>query len=233
MDARRALREAAVATAAVTAVVSLGALVVPKNHVATFVGLAFLLAVRVLAWRDDDAGIERMGLSLGGLMLSSPLSARRILRDTGRALAWGVVLAAIVFPPFFLGWKVFWKPELPFSLWLRPTEVLGEIAGQSLLVALPEEAFYRGYLQSRLDDAWSPRVRILGASVGPGLVVTSAVFAVGHFLTIQNPTRLAVFFPSLLFGWLRARTGGIGASVVFHTLCNLYSAGLGRGYALY
>jgi len=35
-----------------------------------------------------------------------------------------------------------------------------------------------------------------------------------------------VFFPSILFGWLRARTGGVGASIAFHALCNIYSATL-------
>jgi membrane protease YdiL (CAAX protease family) len=43
---------------------------------------------------------------------------------------------------------------------------------------------------------------------------------------------LSVFFPSLLFGWLRARTGGIGASVFFHALCNLFAAYLARSYGL-
>ena len=51
-------------------------------------------------------------------------------------------------------------------------------------------------------------------------------------MTEPHPARLAVFFPALLFGWLRARTGGIGASVVFHALCNLFSATLARGYAV-
>ena len=71
--------------------------------------------------------------------------------------------------------------------------------------------------------------RVLGADLGPGIVRLGAVFAVGHFLTIRIPARLAVFFPALLFGWLRARTGGIGAGVVFHALCNVFSAALGRG----
>ena len=47
------------------------------------------------------------------------------------------------------------------------------------------------------------------------------------------PARLAVFFPALLFGWLRARTGGIGASVCLHAICNVYSQMLGRGYGVY
>jgi membrane protease YdiL (CAAX protease family) len=39
-----------------------------------------------------------------------------------------------------------------------------------------------------------------------------------------------VFFPALLFGWLRARTGGIGAPVVFHALCNLFADYLAKSY---
>jgi membrane protease YdiL (CAAX protease family) len=97
-------------------------------------------------------------------------------------------------------------------------------------IALPEELFYRGYLQSALDRAWAPRVTILGAKVGAGLLVASAIFALGHLFTTPNPARLAVFFPALLFGWLRARTGGIGASVLFHATCNLFSATVARGY---
>jgi membrane protease YdiL (CAAX protease family) len=105
-----------------------------------------------------------------------------------------------------------------------------EIAAQVLAVALPEEMFYRGYLQSKLDEVWPPKQRILGTLVGPGLLVTSAIFAAGHLVTTPHPARLAVFFPSLMFGWLRARTGGVGAGILFHAACNLLTVYLGRGY---
>ena len=51
-------------------------------------------------------------------------------------------------------------------------------------------------------------------------------------LTIRHPSRLAVFFPALVFGWLRRRTGGVGAPVVFHAACNVFASALGRGYGL-
>jgi membrane protease YdiL (CAAX protease family) len=111
--------------------------------------------------------------------------------------------------------------------------VADELLGQVLVIALPEEAFYRGYLQTRLDEVWAPRWNVLGADVGPGLIATAMIFAAGHLATVQVPARLAVFFPALLFGWLRARTGGIGASVCFHATCNVYSLMLGRGYGVY
>ena len=55
----------------------------------------------------------------------------------------------------------------------------------------------------------------------------------GHFVTIPVPARLAVFFPSLVFGWLRAKTGGIGAPLAFHAFCNVFSEILGRAYGVY
>ena len=100
------------------------------------------------------------------------------------------------------------------------------------VVALPEEAFYRGYLQTALDKIWRPRLNVFGARVGIGLLVASAVFAVGHVLTEPYLGRLAVFFPALVFGWLRAKTGGIGPGVAFHAACNCFAWVLGRGYGL-
>jgi uncharacterized protein len=130
-----------------------------------------------------------------------------------------------------IGYRAYWHAGAPFHL-VIPGSFADDVAGQLLVIALPEEAFFRGYLQTSLDRAWPPTVRLLGASVGPGLLVSSAIFAVGHVLTDPHPARLAVFFPSLLFGWMRARTGGVGAGVVFHASCNLFVMLLARGFGL-
>ena len=146
-------------------------------------------------------------------------------------MGWALLFAAIFFPPFWLGYRWWWQVDQPLQLVL-PAEYGSRVMGQLLVIALPEEAFFRGYLQSALDGAWPKKRRILGAEVGWGLVVSAAIFAVGHVLTIPHPARLAVFFPALLFGWMRARTGGIGASVLFHAMCNLLSSLLAGGYGL-
>jgi membrane protease YdiL (CAAX protease family) len=101
---------------------------------------------------------------------------------------------------------------------------------QVLVIALPEELFFRGYLQGRLEARWPPGRRFLGASVGRALLVSSVLFALGHFLVDFNPQRLAVFFPGLLFGWMRARTGSIAAGAAFHALCNLLADVLHTSY---
>ena len=98
------------------------------------------------------------------------------------------------------------------------------LLGQLLLVALPEEIFYRGYLQSRLEQKFPKKSRFLRVDISwKALILTSTIFALGHVLTIPHPARLAVFFPSLLFGWMRAATGSIFSAVLFHVLCNLFA----------
>lgn len=226
-DLARELGVALGATALVTAV-SYG---VPDKWAATAVGLCFLALSFALLRREDAEGLRAHGLSLGGLLDPEPIDVRRVLREAGEALAWAVATFAVIVPPFWIGFRVWFSPAQGLEpLALLPS--LDLVLGQLLVIALPEEAFFRGYLQTRLDRCLPKRWNVAGAEVGASLVVTSAIFAVGHLLTLVNPTRLAVFFPSLLFGWLRARTGGIGAAFVFHALCNLLSAALSRAYGL-
>jgi membrane protease YdiL (CAAX protease family) len=225
--------EALWAAADVTGVVAVGAAAFPPAWRTAVVGAAFLAATWALVWRSDDDRVRRAGLALGGLVLPGRLDAAEVARSAVRALAWATALSAIVAVPYFFAWRAWWGPRFSFSLSLRLADTADEVLGQVLVIALPEEAFYRGYLQSRLDEAWPPRWRVLGAQVGPGWLVGAAIFALGHVVTVPMPTRLAVFFPALVFGWLRARTGGIGASVAFHAFCNVYSQILGRGYGVY
>jgi membrane protease YdiL (CAAX protease family) len=220
-------------SADVTLAVATIVVVFPSGLHTTLVGLTFLTAVWALVWRKDDDLVRRSGLALGGLVIPGHLDVRAASRAAGRSILWAVVLTAIIAVPYYFAWRSWWQPRLSFSLSPKPAEAADELLGQLLVIALPEEAFYRGYLQSRFDEVWTPKWRILGASVGPGLVAAAMVFAAGHLATVPVPARLAVFFPALLFGWLRARTGGIGASVCFHATCNLYSLLLGRGYGLY
>jgi len=204
----------------------------PAAHAATAVGLGFLAATYFLALRGNDPdGARRYGLSLGGLLDPEPLDFTRLARSTVTELGWALGLSLAVFPPFWLGYLFWWAPAAPFHP--APTSGLADEAlGQFLVIALPEEAFYRGYVQTSLDEAWPPNRSLLGARLGPGVLATSAIFAIGHLATEVNPGRLAVFFPSLLFGWLRARRGGVGSAAAFHALCNLFASYLARSYGL-
>jgi membrane protease YdiL (CAAX protease family) len=105
---------------------------------------------------------------------------------------------------------------LPAGFWLLALS-------QILIVAVPEEVFFRGYLMSRFEARFPSQRRLWGAAVGWPLILTSLLFAIGHFLVDFQPARLAVFFPALAFGWMRSRSGSVAAGAVFHALCNLLS----------
>jgi membrane protease YdiL (CAAX protease family) len=104
------------------------------------------------------------------------------------------------------------------------------VATHLLGVALPEETFYRGYLQPQLEHVMPPQARILGVPLGRAAIVSAALFALGHFLGEWNPLRFGPFFPALLFAWLRNATGSVVGAVVFHATCNVFGAVL---YMLY
>tara|TARA_B100001750_G_scaffold102149_1_gene80691 strand:+ start:334 stop:1113 length:780 start_codon:yes stop_codon:yes gene_type:complete len=218
-----------------------------KDYVHLGVGALFLLVALRMTGRDRPA-LDRFGIALGGLLApaedsedrpAGPLGiydlgrlARRslpsALRETGVALA----LAAVIFPPFFFGFA-WWHGAQGWPRWSLPHDFASFAFAQLLVVALPEEVFFRGYVQTRLDDHFGrPSSKLfLKLGVHPAsLVLQALLFALVHFVAIHNPARLAVFFPGLLFGVVRAWRGGVGAAIVLHALSNVYSDLLVRGW---
>lgn len=187
----------------------------------------YIPTVPLLLTRHDLADF---GLAWGGA------------RDTGRALAAATLLALV---PFLCVWALLtltmqalppaWAPirsllEEQLGRGMRPTpdpDLPGMLWFHLVSVSLPEEFFFRAYLQSRLDQCWGAPLRVGGAPVGWGLIASSAAFALVHPAFGQAWVKLDVFFPSLVFGWLRARTGSIVAPVVFHWFCNVLVLNLG------
>jgi membrane protease YdiL (CAAX protease family) len=94
-------------------------------------------------------------------------------------------------------------------------------AVQWLVVGVPEELFFRGFLLELLEQRFPPRRRILGGGVGLALVLSAAAFAVIHLPKDGDPRALATFFPGLLFGWMRSATGSIAASTITHGCANI------------
>ncbi|MFO0724922.1 MAG: CPBP family intramembrane glutamic endopeptidase [Myxococcota bacterium] len=156
-------------------------------------------------------GLTREGLGLDrGRWLDSVL------------LALGLGLLTIV--PFAIGHH-FWQTELfhrRFELRLADG-LFTSIVTQLLAVALPEELFFRGYLQGRMELLWPASRRVFGVPFGKAILVASAVFALAHFVGEYRPDRLGPFFPALVFGLLRTKTQSIVAPVTYHAFCNILS----------
>ena len=147
----------------------------------------------------------------------------------GRDLAWSLGACAVVLPLFTAAFWLFpaWLFRLPAALQdlLAPyaahgapnlrvpftLDFAGQVAGNAA-VAFSEEFFYRGYLSLRFEERLRPV---------PSALLAAALFALGHLLT-PAPFRLAVFFPALLFAFLRNRTGTIVGAALCHFLCNVW-----------
>lgn len=113
-----------------------------------------------------------------------------------------------------------------------PDSMLLLVAYHLFFVAIPEEMFYRGYLQSRLQEALPPKTRLFGTLVGRALILTSLLFAFGHSLVELQWWHFAIFLPSLVFGWLRNHTGDIMAGAFFHAWCNVLAVTLDTLYGV-
>ncbi|HEX4417644.1 MAG TPA: CPBP family intramembrane glutamic endopeptidase [Kofleriaceae bacterium] len=92
---------------------------------------------------------------------------------------------------------------------------------QWLVVGLPEELFFRGFLLKQLELRFPPRRRVLGGGIGLALVLSALAFAVIHLPKDGDPRALATFFPGLLFGWMRSATGSILAPTIAHGSSNI------------
>ncbi|MCK6504392.1 CPBP family intramembrane metalloprotease [Myxococcota bacterium] len=104
---------------------------------------------------------------------------------------------------------------------LAGLQVLTLVAYQVFFVAIPEEFFYRGYVQTRLNELWPRRWLIFGAPMGWGAVVACLFFAFGHSLVQVQWWHFATFFPGMVFAWMRERTGGVVTGALFHAACNV------------
>jgi len=235
--ARASLRQVlwvyALVCVAVFAVTRLEPLAGVGQYVHLVVAAIFLLTSIRLTRRDP----AHFGVALGGLLepttddeSGGPLglfdlgrAIRKALPSAAVELGMAAGIGAVVFPLYAVGFYWWNQPAGDFSLVLPPNIASFAIA-QLIVIALPEEAFFRGYLQTSLSDLTDKRVRVFGVELAlGGWLLQAALFAAIHFLVEPHPARLAVFFPALLFGWTRAWRGGIGAALVLHAMSNLYS----------
>lgn len=155
----------------------------------------------------------------------------------GRAARACGKVVLLVYPAFVLGNHVWQSALLPWItrdvLALRnpvrphfpehglPDDLWVIVAWQLFAVAYAEETFYRGWMQSRLREAFPGGRRFLGATLGPAFFLTAVLFTLGHSLVVFQWWQPFILFPALVFGWLRERTGDVLAGTLFHAFANV------------
>lgn len=79
-------------------------------------------------------------------------------------------------------------------------------------VAIPEELFFRGFIQEKLCNNLK------------AVIVSSFMFTFAHIPNLlfhRDFYSLLTFFPSFIMGWLYMKTSNLLPSIIFHFLANL------------
>jgi len=139
----------------------------------------------------------------------SLIEVKRLIKDRQFS---AVFIAAPIF------WTALWFYASPRPEWGWPLTAPAQFLLLVVVYPVLEEIVFRGALQGWL------RSRSWGMTqwrhVTVANVITSVVFALTHL--IVNPVYLsvAVFIPSLIFGYFRDRYDQLHASIVLHVFYN-------------
>lgn len=187
----------------------------PVQAILLFLGA--ILAVRAAMLLPARSALLQPDFVGAALFLYAPfLHYRR-----GRAPSWiapgdigtsvrvllGAAAAGSLFFYLYTRFPLFPSPALPPGHYPPAGEFL---LRQAVLVALPEEVFFRGYVYDAFEEkGWEP------------IVPSSVLFCVGHLAIHASPYRALTFFPGLILGWSRRRTGNLYVPVVLHFFFNL------------
>jgi len=92
-----------------------------------------------------------------------------------------------------------------------------------MYIALAEEVFFRGYVQSNIlrltrpiMGRWPRRWQWMSISL------SAVCFAVAHIIIQGHIGSALTFLPGLVLGWLFIRTRSLWAPILFHGLANAF-----------
>lgn len=146
-----------------------------------------------------------------------------------KTLLWTLLVIA---PPLFLANHFFQEYffQTHYVSSSKNSSLWGIFFFHVLVVAFPEEFFFRGYLLKRFQNYFQDTFTFLGVPTGKGFFLTALVFAMSHSFITLRWWHFSIFFPALVFGWLRVKTKGLFAPILFHALSNVFSAWVALHY---
>lgn len=110
--------------------------------------------------------------------------------------------------------------------------IVSTVVWQLALSGFGEEFVYRGYYQSRLNQAFGRPVGLFGIQFGAGLIIASLLFGLNHALNTYDPAiglssldwswAVRTFAAGLFFGVLREKTGTLLAPGLAHGLLDAF-----------
>jgi len=158
-----------------------------------------------------------LSLAVASLPIIGWKRAGLTLEQDRRGLAGALVLSGLLVA-LFLGLALYF-PGQGFDL--------DSLAFQLTMPGLDEELFYRGVLLLMLNEAFGKPVRILGAWMGWGAVLSSLAFGLTHALgyadggfTFEPLLMATTGVSALLLVWLREKTGSVLLPILLHNYGN-------------
>ncbi|MNH77902.1 CAAX amino terminal protease self- immunity [compost metagenome] len=158
-----------------------------------------------------------LSLAVASLPVIGWKRAGLTLKQDRRGLPGALVLSGLLVA-LFLGLALYF-PAQGFDL--------DSLAFQLTMPGLDEELFYRGVLLLMLNEAFGKPVRILGAWMGWGAVLSSLAFGLTHALgyadggfTFEPILMATTGVSALLLVWLREKTGSILLPILMHNYGN-------------
>jgi len=185
--------------------------------------------------------VRRLDIPLGSIMIpalwgmgavfplrgtdADLLSLGLIPPQLTKGLKYFFLSSIVVFPLYTGAFYASLHLELtvPASLIALGVNVINWIVYNFIAVAFFEELFFRGFVQGRFENWAKTRFIGTGALFWAPIVISAFLFALAHVAVFMDPLRMAVFFPALLFGWLRAKTGSLLAPILSHGTANVVS----------
>jgi uncharacterized protein len=114
--------------------------------------------------------------------------------------------------------------------------VVSMVVWQFIFSGFGEETYFRGYIQSRVNQEFGRPWHVQGISFGPGLLVAALLFGLAHVINNFNPFigdyrlwcgwGLWTFAGGIFFGLIRERSGSLIAPGIAHGLLDAVAESL-------
>ncbi len=198
----------------------------------TLITITAILAIRLLAASSisNAAWLVSPGILVIAALI--PTMIRRAefpkiglnTRQIGPTLLVICRTCVVVFPALFAGlWLL---KSFGLGLPLQPVQpkeqgLVSWLFYQFMYVAVAEEVFFRGYVQSnilRLTNTGKDGQHRLWKWLS--IVLSAACFAIAHIIVWGQIISVLTFLPSLICSWLFIRTRSLLAPILFHGLAN-------------
>jgi membrane protease YdiL (CAAX protease family) len=134
----------------------------------------------------------------------------------------------VVFGAAFFGLWLLTRCGFEPSLRVVPQgnrQILSWLLYQFLYVALAEEVFFRGYLQSnilRLTATIRQEADRASLRNWISIILSAVCFAAAHVIVQGQAISVLTFLPGIVLGWLFIRTKSLLAPIIFHGLANIF-----------